>query len=123
MKTAGTIGLVLCVTFGAVALFLVFFYFSGYPEGYCYFYPSIDTQYADGYVEEDFTLLTQGMTVAQVDAAMCSPLFVYTNSANVIEYWYTSDGKALIGDFAWFARGVEFSNGVATEIIDRTYYD
>jgi len=122
MKTRKQILIVAFTTVGALAVLFVLILLSGYGEGYCYFYPSIDTQYADGYSEKDFSGLTVGMTKSEVDQIMCPPLHTWTNKSGLQVYW-TGDGKAPFGDFAWFGRGIELSNGVVTRVINRIYYD
>ena len=108
---------------GSAMLFVVFFVLSGCGEGYCYFYPSIDTRYATGYSEKAFQSITPGMTRPQVDAMMCAPLGVWTNLDATVDYDYTRDGKSWIGDFAWFGREVRFSNDVVVATESRIYYD
>jgi len=105
-----------------ILLFLLLM-LSGYGEGYCYFYPSIDTRYATGYSEKAFQTITSGMTRTQVDMIMCAPLGVGTNRDATVDYGYTCDGKSWIGDFAWFGRSVQFSNNVVVSITSRIYYD
>ncbi len=119
MKTLKTIGIVA----GALAALFVLLFLSGYPEGYCYFWPKIDTRYADGYSETEFDKLKEAMTWDEANKIICPPLGIETNRSNQIRVFYTSDGNAPFGDFAWFGRGLEISNGVITKVVKTMYYD
>jgi len=119
MKILKTIG----IAAGVLAALFVLLFLSGYPEGYCYFWPKIDTRYADGYSEEDFNRLTVGMTRDEAETIMCSPLGIETNKSGLVRIFYTSDGAAPFGDFAWFGRGLEISNGVVTRVVNTMYMD
>ena len=117
---------ILKITFisaGTLAVLFVLLMLSGYSEGYCYFWPSIDTEYAEGYSEEAFARLTVGMARTEAEAIMCQPLGVGTNKRGVVKVSYTCDGAAPFGDFAWFGRGLEISNGVVTRVVNRIYMD
>lgn len=92
-------------------------------ESYCFFWPSIDTRYAPGYLEESFSELRVGMTMTEVNQIMCHPLAICTNGQGMVKVFYTSDGNAPFGDFAWFGKSLYVSNGIVTEIINRIYYD
>ncbi len=46
-----------------------------------------------------------------------------TNRNGQIRVFYTSDGNAPFGDFAWFGRGLEVSNGVIARVVNTMYYD
>jgi hypothetical protein len=54
---------------------------------------------------------------------MCPPLGIETNRNSQIRVFYTSDGNAPFGDFAWFGKGLEISNGVITRVVKTMYYD
>ena len=123
MKTGKKIFISAAITVAILAILFVLLLLSGNFEGYCYFYPSIDTRYADGYSEEEFSRLTVGMTRPEVDRIMCPPLYTWTNKTGLLQVYWTGDGKAPVGDFAWFGRGVEMSNGVVTRVINQIYYD
>ena len=123
MKIRKQIILAACTTLGLLLVLFALLFFSGYPEGYCYFCPSIDTEYADGYSEEDFGHLTIGMTRSEAEQMMCPPLFVHTNKSGLIQVFYTSDGAAPFGDFAWFGRGLEVNNGFVTRVVKTMYMD
>ena len=109
----------------AVLLLVIFMgvMLSGYSEGYCFFYPSIDTVYAKGYSETNFFRITHGMTRSDVDALMCLPLGIGTNKDGTVTYGYTKDGKCKWGDFAWFGRMITFSNDVVVAITSTIYMD
>ena len=123
MKIRKQIIVAACTTAGTLAVLFGLLFLSGYPEGYCYFCPSIDTRYADGYSEEAFSRLTVGMTRAEAEAVMCSPLGAETSKSGLVRIFYTSDGAAPFGDFAWFGRGLEISNGVVTRVVKTMYVD
>ena len=106
-----------------LALLFVFLMLSGYSEGYCYFWPSIDTKYAEGYSEKEFEQIAVGMARTEAEAIMCQPLGVGTNKSGLVQISYTCDGAAPFGDFAWFGRGLEISNGVVTRVVKRMYMD
>jgi hypothetical protein len=105
-----------------VGLFVLLF-LSGYPEGFCCFWPKIDTKYAAGYSEAQFDKITVGMTWDDANRLMCPPLGIETNRNGQMRVFYTSDGHAPFGDFAWFGRGLEISNGVITKVVKTMYYD
>jgi hypothetical protein len=123
MKTGKRIIISAATTVGILAILFALLMLSGLSEGYCYFYPSIDTRYADGYSETDFSRLTVGMTRQEVDQIMCPPLYTWTNTTGLLQVYWTGDGKAPFGDFAWFGRGVEVSNGVVIRVVNQIYYD
>ena len=50
-------------------------------------------------------------------------LYTWTNKNGLVQVYWTGDGNAPFGDFAWFGRGVEISNGVVTRVINQIYYD
>jgi hypothetical protein len=114
---------IILVSSGVLAVLFVVLMLSGYSEGYCYFWPSIDTEYAEGYSEDDFEKITVGMSRTDAEAIMCAPLGVGTNKSGLVRTSYTCDGAAPFGDFAWFARGLEISNGVVTRVVKRMYMD
>jgi hypothetical protein len=119
MKILKTIGM----TAGLLAALFMLLFLSGYPEGYCYFWPKIDTRYADGYSEAEFDKLKEGMTWDEANRIMCPPLGIDTRPNHQIRVFYTLDGHAPFGDFAWFGRELEISNGVITKVVKTMYYD
>ena len=123
MKTGKKIIISAATTVGILAILFALLMLSGLSEGYCFFYPSIDTKYADGFSEKDFSRLTVGMTPPEVDQIMCAPLYNWTNNNGLVQIFWTGDGNAPFGDFAWFGRGVEVSNGVVVRVVNQIYYD
>ncbi len=119
MKIRKTIG----IAFGVVLGLFILLIMSGYPEGYCVFWPKIDTRYAPGYSETEFEKIRGGMTWDEVNRIMCPPLEIATNRNGMIHLSYTSDGNAPFGDFAWFGRGLEISNGIVTGVVKTMYGD
>ena len=89
----------------------------------CFWNPSIDTRYANGYSEDTFQSLKVGMSRSDVDLVMCAPLITHTNPNGTVSIWYTSDGNAPFGDFAWFGRILLISNDAVAHIDARMYYD
>ena len=101
------------------------FVFSCYSqmEAYCFFYPSIDTQYAPGFSEPGFSQVSTGMTAQTVQQKLGAPLHTYKASDGT-EWWsYTSDGKCKWGDWAWLGRQIIFRDGMVIEVVKRVYYD
>lgn len=119
MKAMKTVG----IGAGVLAGLFVLLFLSGYPEGYCYFWPKIDTTYATGYSEAQFDKIKVGMTWDNANRLMCSPLGIETNRDGQMRIFYTSDGNASFGDFAWFGRGLEVSNGVIARVVKTMYHD
>ena len=123
MKIRKQIIVAASVAVATVAVLFVLLLLSGYSEGYCFFWPKIDTVYADGYSEEAFSKLTVGMSRSEAESIMCPPLGVGTNKSGLVRISYTKDGAAPFGDFAWFGRGLEISNGVVTRVVKTMYMD
>lgn len=117
MKKGTTLGCLAGLLFAAFAIFLL----SGYPEGYCVFWPKIDTRYAEGFSEVAFKRLAVGVPWEEANRIMCPPLGITTNSNGTLSVSYTCDGNAPFGDFAWFARSLEISNGLISKV-DRSMY-
>ena len=91
-------------------------------ESYCFFYPSIDTQYAPGFSEQAFSQIATGMTAEAVQLKLGTPLYIQHHSGG--ELWcYTLDGKCKWGDWAWLCRHVNLRDGKVDEIINCTNYD
>ena len=102
-------------------------------------WPWIDTVETPGYSEAAFQVIRIGMTRAQVDALMCTPLEVVTDSPDglgyvpvpvgasldigALRYSYTRDGRCPWGDFAWFGREIWFKDGVVRKVVSGVYYD
>lgn len=109
---------------GAVlGLVLAFAWAYCHLEAYCFFWPSIDTVYANGYSEDTFSQLKVGMAMQEVDQIMCQPLGTRTNRDGIVDVAYTRDGRCGFGDFAWFGRSITVSNGWVVGITSRIYYD
>ena len=109
---------------GAMIAFVIFFCWGFcHTESYCFFSPWIDTQCAEGFSDEQFQKITNGMNRAEVDSLMCTAPGIGTNRNGTVTYGYTSDGKCSFGDFAWFGRSLIFSNDVVVSITSCMYYD
>ena len=92
-------------------------------ESYCFFWPTIDTVYADGYSEKAFCKLRVGMSMSEVNQIMCPPLGSGRDRDGVVRVGYTRDGGAPFGDFAWFGRSLYVKNGKVIRIVKTTYHD
>jgi outer membrane protein assembly factor BamE (lipoprotein component of BamABCDE complex) len=116
MKTA--------LIFVGVLFVLCFLWGYSHSESYCFFNPSIDTQYAAGYSEQAFSQITTGMTMQAVQQKLGAPLYIQTNRENGrLEWYYTLDGKCKWGDWAWLARAVHFADGRVIALVKRVAYD
>jgi len=92
-------------------------------EAYCVFYPSIDTVYADGYSEEDFSRIQVGMSMTEVEQIIGVPLSSWTNKQGITFLWYSQDGKCKLGDFAYLGRGLEVQDNAVSKITSQVMYD
>jgi outer membrane protein assembly factor BamE (lipoprotein component of BamABCDE complex) len=101
---------------------LVFFWGYSHTESYCFFYPSIDTHYAPGYSEAAFDQITTGMTSQAVLKLLGSPLHSDTNKDASVRWCYTSDGKAIYGDWAWFGREIIFQDNKVA-VVEKILYN
>ncbi len=91
-------------------------------ERYCPLYPSIDTRYADGFSEGQFTRIQIGMTSEEVASLLGVPL-TQTVGRQEVRWHYTQDGKCSWADWAWLGREVVFVDGRVAEKVARVYYD
>jgi hypothetical protein len=110
---------------GLVAVGYLFWCYA-HTESYCFFYPSIDTQFAPGFSEETFSQVATGMTMQAVQQKLGVPLAThrYVEGGEPGEIWsYTLDGKCKWGDWAWLRRQIAFQKGQVVEIIRRVSYD
>ncbi len=92
-------------------------------EMYCPWNPSIDTVYADGFSEEAFLTIREGMTMSDVNALMCDPVSNWTDPVGRTFVWYTSDGRCKFWDFAYIQRGLLLTNGVVSEVLAGIAHD
>lgn len=93
-------------------------------EAYCFFYPSIDTQYAPGFSEEKFLAIRVGDTAESVEKSLGLPLSRRADQGGIVVWKYTSDGKfAPFGDFAWLYRALTMSNGLVIKIEKEILYN
>jgi outer membrane protein assembly factor BamE (lipoprotein component of BamABCDE complex) len=102
-------------------VFLVFI-MSLWSESYFWPYPSIDTKYAPGFSEEKFGQIKVGMSQDEVFALLGKPLGVQPFSEGT-RFFYSEDGAAPIGDFAWLGRLIDVKDGKVTKIIKQVFYD
>jgi hypothetical protein len=90
-------------------LFAIFrLYLSFGWETYCWWNPTIDTNFAPNYSEERFSLIKQGMTADEVIGLIGEPLKKFPWEDNIEIWSYSQDGKSKIGDWAWINIGVLF---------------
>jgi hypothetical protein len=112
------------IPLGFVAGYLFWCY--AHTESYCFFYPSIDTQFAARFSEEAFGQVVPGMTLQAVQEKLGSPLSLhqYVEGSKKGEIWaYTLDGKCQWGDWAWLRREIDFQDGKVVKIINKVSYD
>jgi outer membrane protein assembly factor BamE (lipoprotein component of BamABCDE complex) len=92
-------------------------------ESYCFLYPNIDTRYAPGYTESGFNQITPGMTAQTVEQLIGRP-FNIGMGADGTEYWfYSQDGNALFGDWAWLGREVIVREQRVVAVAQRVFHD
>lgn len=91
-------------------------------ESYFWPYPSIDTKYAPGFSEGKFRQVKVGMSQDEVFAILGKPLGVQPFSEGT-RFFYSEDGAAPIGDFAWLGRLIDVKDGKVTKIINQVFYD
>ena len=102
-------------------------------ESYCWWNPSIDTQFTSQYSEKVFDSITPGMTQSNVVALLGEPLFkqpipqghyTFLNAETTEEWRFTDDGKCSWADWAWLGRYVYFNGtGAVTETTKVIHYD
>jgi len=95
-------------------------------EAYCFFYPSIDTQFTPGFSDDAFNKVRADMSSRKVEELLGQPLWVepYVEHGNTGEVWYyTLDGKCKWGDWAWKCRKIDLRDGKVFEVISRWQYD
>src|SRR5688572_15336087 len=106
----------------AVLLFLLISLFvSGYPDGYCYFCPSIGTRFAPGFSEERFSGVHTGMSSIEVSNLLGRPLIV--TEARGVEEWSYSLDRTNWFDVAWLVRRIDFTNGIVCRTLKQIAYD
>jgi outer membrane protein assembly factor BamE (lipoprotein component of BamABCDE complex) len=92
-------------------------------ETYCFFYPSIDTTFADTFSEIAFCEIHPGMTKDDVQKLLGKPLSIVGNPDGTETWWYSRDGRCWFGDFAWLGRSVLFTNSDVVRIDAKVYED
>lgn len=101
-----------------VAYFLIGF------ESYCWWNPSIDTQFTQNYSEEKFLSIKQGMTEDQVAKLVGEPFSKHHEKrADIVIWYYSTDGKSKWGDWAWLSKGVYFQNKHVIKTESSVVYD
>jgi hypothetical protein len=116
--------IIVVVSLGFVIMGLIFLgWWYLHSESYCFFWPSIDTTYSEGYSDEKFGKIQIGMTMSDVNKIMGKPL-----DADDVEYSYTSDGGCRYNgykfcDCAWLSRTIIFKENKVSEINKNIYYD
>lgn len=106
-------------------------------EGYNFFDPYADTEFAPDYTPEKFKTIKEGMSEKEIRKIVGEPLSKNTDTTGLTEinfaYYYTSDGYlskrhdkkfSLAGDLAWYGSSVEFNkDSIAIRIFAGWYYD
>lgn len=89
-------------------------------EGFCWWYPDIDTRYASLYTPQHFQAIESGMTREQVVKMIGEPLFRKGQGGATCqgadcyhETWqYSNDGACRWWDFAWKKVWISFEEGI-----------
>ncbi len=93
-------------------------------ESYCWWNPSIDTQFAPGHSEESFLRIEPLMSENEVIELIGEPFEKYKTKDNKFIWYYSKDGKSKWGDWAWLSRSVYFdANQRVTKIASSICYD
>jgi outer membrane protein assembly factor BamE (lipoprotein component of BamABCDE complex) len=95
---------------------------SGIGEGYCYFYPSIGTQFSSGFSERKFASLKTGMEAREVENLLGAPLVKFSRPGGE-ERWCFSLDKTNGIDFAWLVRTVSIKDKKVVQIIRTVAYN
>ena len=93
---------------GFVFFILLAAYYSLGFESYCWWNPSIDTQFAPKYSEELFLTIKSKMSEDEVGKAIGEPFEKYKKERRIVIWYYSKDGKSKGGDWAWLNRAVYF---------------
>jgi len=92
---------------------------SGWSEGYCLWFPHIDTVKAPGYTAEKWDAVRVGMSRDEVRSVLGEPLGVSDKA-----WQYTRDGRSPVLDFAWEMKKLYFSpDGSVTSKQSRWFFD
>ena len=106
-------------------------------EGYNFFDPYADTEFAPAYTPEKFKTVREGMSEKEILSILGEPISKYSDTTiskeTGVSYYYTRDGYlrkrqdkkfSLVGDLAWFGSSVEFNkDSIAVHIFSVWYYD
>jgi hypothetical protein len=113
---------VACWCAAIVSVLFILLRLSGYPEGYCYFYPSVGTRFTPGFSEFNFAKVKPGMSQSDVQTLLGQPLFMQTNRKGIEEWYYSLDNDKGF-DVAWLVRIVEFTNGIVLNTVKTIEYN
>jgi len=102
---------------------LMFLFGMCYTESYCFFYPSIDTRFALEFSQEKFDKVSVGMDPKNVIQLTGQPISIWKDESGASVWYYSEDGDAPFGDFAWLVRTVIFRNDKVEKVIKRIAYD
>jgi len=111
------------VSFAVLMFALVLFWAYAHTESYCFFYPSIDTRYAPDYSEPAFSQITTGMTAKTVEKLVGKPLNTSFTADGSHHWYYSVDGKAFLGDWAWLGREIVLRGDNVVGVVRTIYYD
>jgi len=92
-------------------------------EVYCFFYPAIDTTFADKYSEAAFQGIRPGMTGDSVQQRLGKPLYIVESADESRTWWYSRDGRCWFGDFAWLGRSIDLMDSVVVRTESAVYED
>ena len=98
-------------------------------ESYCWFWPSIDTRYTNGFSRHKFDSVVAGMTTDELRRRLGAPRFgMQPGKDGGEEWWYSDDGNCIVAgikwaDFAWIGYYVTVSNDVVIGKGKTIFYD
>ena len=94
------VGFVFLVVFAA-------YNFIGF-ERYCWWNPTIDTQFTPKYSDDLFLMIKPQMSEEDVVKLIGEPFKKYKTKDNVFLWYYSKDGKCEWCDWAWLNKVVHF---------------
>ncbi|WP_163341216.1 hypothetical protein [Desulfopila sp. IMCC35008] len=112
------------ILFAIVTIALIGYALLGF-ETYCWWNPTIDTQFSPGYDESKFSSIEPGMSEEYIIELLGEPFTKNVLEDEGAEDWYFSnDGKSEWGDWAWLVRVVRFDkNSKVIKTIESVRYD
>jgi len=116
--------IVIRLLLGSFIFFLGFaFWAYSHSESYCSIWPSIDTEFAENYNENNFKKVKSGMAKSKVIELLGEPLEKSISKTGVEVWSYSQDKGARFYDFAWLGRFVEFEGEIVVGTVSKIYND